>query len=175
MTTLQRPLFRKEAIDFQQHHRQWGDVASATAAVDQDRGLVLWRLQSAVIIVFLFVAQYARKETAIGYLTPTKGTAKIFAPRRGTIKAVHVEQGDTVARRPAASHHRDRSDCGRRHRRERQHAKHAAVAEGAHRGEHQGRGAAHGVRARTPDGARSRPRSGDRSASRVKSNCRRSA
>ena len=44
----------------------------------------------------MFIAQYARKEIAVGYLTPTTGTAKIFAPQRGTIKAVHVEQGSTV-------------------------------------------------------------------------------
>ena len=30
----------------------------------------------ALLIGFLFVAQYARKETAFGYLTPTKGTAQ---------------------------------------------------------------------------------------------------
>ena len=52
---------------------------------------------AAVIIFFTFIAQYARKETAVGVpLTPTTGTAKIFAPQRGTIKAVHVEQGTTV-------------------------------------------------------------------------------
>jgi membrane fusion protein len=38
----------------------------------------------------------AHKETALGYLTPTKGTAKIFAPRRGTIREVHVEEGERV-------------------------------------------------------------------------------
>jgi len=48
------------------------------------------------MVAFLFVAQYARKETALGYLTPTKGTAKIFAPRRGTIREVHVEEGERV-------------------------------------------------------------------------------
>jgi membrane fusion protein len=46
--------------------------------------------------VFLFVFQYARKETALGYLTPTKGTAKIFVPRRGAIREVHVGDGDAV-------------------------------------------------------------------------------
>ena len=50
----------------------------------------------ALLIGFLFVAQYARKETAVGYLTPTRGTAKVFVPRRGTVKEVHVADGDTV-------------------------------------------------------------------------------
>ena len=49
-----------------------------------------------LLVVFLFVAQYARKETAVGYLTPTKGTAKIFVPRRGTVEEVHVDEGETV-------------------------------------------------------------------------------
>jgi len=95
MTTLPRPLFRKEAIQFQQQNRQWGDVALLQPLSTK---VVAWFLatSAAVIILFTFIAQYARKETAVGYLTPTTGTAKIFAPQRGTIKAVHVEQGSTV-------------------------------------------------------------------------------
>jgi membrane fusion protein len=95
MTTLQRPLFRNEAIQFQQHNRQWGDVALLQPLSTK---VVAWFLatSAAVIILFLFVAQYSRKEVAVGYLTPTTGTAKIFTPERGTIKAVHVEQGSTV-------------------------------------------------------------------------------
>ena len=95
MATLELPLFRNEAIEFQQHHRQWGDVASLQPLSTK---VVAWffATSAAAIISFLFVAQYSRKETAVGYLTPTAGTAKIFAPQRGTIKAVHVEQGNTV-------------------------------------------------------------------------------
>jgi membrane fusion protein len=95
MTTLQHPLFRNEAIQFQQHNRQWGDVASLQPLSTK---VVVWFLatSAALIILFLFVAQYARKEVAVGYLTPTTGTAKIFAPERGTIKDVHVEEGSTV-------------------------------------------------------------------------------
>src|SRR5215210_8301988 len=88
-------LFRSEAVDFQQRHRQWGDVASLQPLSTK---VVAWFLaaSAAVVASFLFVAQYSRKETAVGYLTPTTGTAKIFAPQRGTIKAVHVEQGSTI-------------------------------------------------------------------------------
>src|SRR5215208_3579615 len=95
MTTLPRPLFRKEAIQFQQQNRQWGDVALLQPLSTK---VVAWFLatSAAVIILFLFVAQYSRKETSVGYLTPTAGTARIFAPQRGTIKAVHVEQGSSV-------------------------------------------------------------------------------
>jgi membrane fusion protein len=33
----------------------------------------------------------------MGYLTPTKGTAKIFVPKRGAIREVHVREGDLVS------------------------------------------------------------------------------
>src|SRR5829696_1447452 len=91
----QGALFRKEALDFQRHHQQWGDVAalqplSMKVTVCFLIGVVI------VLVAFLFAAQYARKETALGYLTPTTGTAKIFAPRRGTIKEVFVAEGEVV-------------------------------------------------------------------------------
>jgi membrane fusion protein len=91
----QRQLFRQEAIDFQQHHQQWGDVASLQPLSIK---VLTWFITTAVavIAIFLFVAQYSRKETALGYLTPTTGTAKIFAPQRGTIKELHVNQSDIV-------------------------------------------------------------------------------
>jgi membrane fusion protein len=91
----QHSLFRQEAIDFQQHQRQWGDVASLQPL---SMKVAAWFLATSATVIasFLFVAQYSRKETAVGYLTPAVGTAKIFAPQRGTVKAVNVEQGNTV-------------------------------------------------------------------------------
>src|SRR4051794_5621126 len=88
-------LFRAEAIEFQRY-RQLGN----TAAVQPFWiGITAWFLiiSTAAILAFLCIAQYSRKETAVGYLTPSSGTSKVFAPRRGTIKAVHVKEGDTVA------------------------------------------------------------------------------
>jgi membrane fusion protein len=92
---LSRPLFRPEAIEFQQHHRQWGNVASLQPLSSK---LVAWFLAASTVAIFLFLcgAQYSRKETVVGYLTPTTGTAKIFAPQRGTIRKVYVQQGDSV-------------------------------------------------------------------------------
>lgn len=91
----QRALFRQEAIDFQRHYRQWGNVATLQPL---SLKVSAWFLAVvvALLMLFLFAAQYARKETAFGYLTPTKGTAKIFVPRRGAIRGVHVEEGDVV-------------------------------------------------------------------------------
>jgi membrane fusion protein len=93
--TTSRQLFRQEALDFQRRHRQWGDVA---ALQPLSITLTVWFLTGVVIVLiaFLLAAQYARKETGLGYLTPTKGTAKIFVPRRGTIKEVHVADGQVV-------------------------------------------------------------------------------
>jgi membrane fusion protein len=89
-------LFRQEAIEFQNEHRRWGNVASLQPLSTK---FVAWALaiSSAAIVLFLAVAQYSRKETAVGYLTPTKGTAKIFAAQRGTIRQVYVEEGERVA------------------------------------------------------------------------------
>jgi membrane fusion protein len=92
---LQRSLFRQEAMDFQQHHLQWGDVSALQPVSTK---MLSWFLVGITtgMIAFISIAQYARKETVIGYLTPTKGTAKIFAERRGVIREVHVREGETV-------------------------------------------------------------------------------
>ena len=89
-------LFRQEAIDFQRQNRQWGHVASLQPVSTK---LLAWLLALALALVFvgLFMGQYARKETVAGYLTPTAGTAKIFAPRQGTIKAVYVKEGQAIS------------------------------------------------------------------------------
>ncbi len=91
----QRTLFRPEAVEFQQHNRQWGRVVPLQPLSVR---LTVWSMTAAVVTVIasLFIAQYARKETATGYLTPAAGTAKVFAPQQGTITALYVEQGQSV-------------------------------------------------------------------------------
>src|SRR5688572_29625150 len=93
--TEQRVLFRQQALDFHQLQRQWGEVASLQPL---SLKVTSWLLLAVVagLVAFLCVAQYGRKETAVGYLTPTKGTAKIFVPRRGTIREVYVQEGEAV-------------------------------------------------------------------------------
>lgn len=88
-------LFRQEAVDFQRHNRQWGQVAQLQPLSIK---VITWLIISAtaLIIGFLFVGQYSRKETVVGYLTPTSGTSKIFVPQRGTIRAVYVNEGQQV-------------------------------------------------------------------------------
>ena len=89
------PIFRREALEFQQYQRQWGEVVLLQPVSSK---LLAWSLTAAValIIVFLSLAQYARKDTAVGYLTPTAGTAKVFAPQQGVIKSVYVAEGQEV-------------------------------------------------------------------------------
>jgi membrane fusion protein len=88
-------LFRQEVIDFQQHNRQWGQVALLQPLSTK---IIICFIAAAVslFVAFLFFGQYARKETVIGYLTPAAGTAKIFAPRQGTFKEIYVKEGQQV-------------------------------------------------------------------------------
>ena len=92
---MSRQLFRQEALEFQQQHRQWGQVALLQPFSTK---VMTWFLAVAVFVsvAFLFVGQYARKETVSGYLTPTSGTAKIFAPQPGTVREIQVEEGQQV-------------------------------------------------------------------------------
>jgi len=92
---LQRQLFREQALDFQKQQRRWGGVAELQPL---SLKVAAWFLGLSVVAIgiFLFEAQYARKETVAGYLSPSSGTAKIFASTPGTIEEVHVRQGDLV-------------------------------------------------------------------------------
>lgn len=93
--TPQRPLFRQEALEFQQHARQWGHVVPLQS---WSARLTVWFITAAVasIIGFLFAANYARKETVSGYLMPAAGSARVFPPQAGTVSALLVEQGQRV-------------------------------------------------------------------------------
>jgi membrane fusion protein len=88
-------LFRQEAIEFQRHNRQWGQVLLLQPLATK---VLVWFIVVAVTLVFtfLFFGQYSRKETVSGYLVPTSGTAKIFAPRQGVVRDVHVAEGQQV-------------------------------------------------------------------------------
>jgi membrane fusion protein len=87
-------LFRPEAVAFQRQ-RQSGEVAILQPVASK---LLFWSLAVVfmLIVVFLFVAQYARKETVVGYLTPSGGVAKVMVPRAGIVTAVHVTEGEEV-------------------------------------------------------------------------------
>ncbi|MBS0638413.1 MAG: HlyD family efflux transporter periplasmic adaptor subunit [Acetobacteraceae bacterium] len=88
-------LFRPEVLAFQQQNRQWGRVVPLQPLPMR---MMVWFTAAVAsgVIVFLFVAQYARKEVAQGYLAPLSGSARIFATQVGTISAVYVRQGEDV-------------------------------------------------------------------------------
>jgi len=94
--TSTRLLFRQEALEFEREGRRWGEVVLIQPI---PTALLAWFLTTVfgLILIYLATAQYSRKETVAGYLTPNSGTAKIFADQRGTIRAVHVKEGDKVA------------------------------------------------------------------------------
>lgn len=89
------PLFRQEAVEFRRQSR-WGGVVmlQPLPARVLFHGILL---AAALIVVFLFRVQYARKETVVGYLAPSAGVVRVFAPRPGTIRTVHVAEGQEVA------------------------------------------------------------------------------
>src|ERR1700692_4422052 len=91
----QHLIFRQQAIEFQERHRQWGQVALLQPTSTK---LMAWfiTLVVAALIVFLLMGHYSRKESVVGYLTPPAGTAKIFAAQQGYIKDVHVKEGQDV-------------------------------------------------------------------------------
>src|SRR3977135_3011651 len=89
-------LFRQEAVDFLLPPQNGGEVVSLQPISST---ILSWSLASLVVFIlcFLMIAQYARKETVTGFLTPTSGRAKIFVPQQGFIKELHVKEGQKVA------------------------------------------------------------------------------
>jgi membrane fusion protein len=93
--TQQPSLFRQEAVDFQRHIREWGQVALLQPLSIK---VTTWFIAVAIVLIisFLFFGQYSRKETVVGYLTPTSGTSKVFVPQLGTIREIHINEGQQV-------------------------------------------------------------------------------
>ncbi|WP_439375361.1 HlyD family efflux transporter periplasmic adaptor subunit [Bradyrhizobium sp. DASA03120] len=89
-------LFRQEAIDFLRQRHSWGEVV---ALQPLSTTILSWSFAGVIVLIvcFLSIASYARKETVVGYLTPSSGTAKIFVPQQGFIKEIKVKEGQEVA------------------------------------------------------------------------------
>src|SRR4051794_38484726 len=94
--TARPALFRQEAIDFLRQRHSWGEVVSLQPL---SSSILSWTLAGIIVLIFCFlsIAPYARKETVIGYLTPTSGTVKIFVPQQGFIKEIQIKEGQEVA------------------------------------------------------------------------------
>jgi len=87
-------LFRPEAVAF----RCDTLAASAALPVPPSAAALTWLLVLLVgaATVVLLSGTYARKETALGFLTPTIGVAKVLPPRPGLIVSVNVKEGELV-------------------------------------------------------------------------------
>lgn len=87
-------IFRQQALDYQRQ-RLTGDVSLAQP-LSITTISVLLSLFSCLVILFLLTAEYSRKETVRGFLMPSKGVIKAFAPNGGTIETILVREGDFV-------------------------------------------------------------------------------
>jgi membrane fusion protein len=87
-------MFRPEAIAYQRDPLR----ANEAFPISPTPAALSWLLAALVCagIAFLAGGEYARKETVSGFLAPTSGVAKVFAPRAGLIVAVNVTEGQLV-------------------------------------------------------------------------------
>ena len=90
-----RQLFRQEAIEFQRGQREFGEIALLQPVSTK---LLAWLLAAVVTIaiVFLCFAQFSRKQTVPGFLTPAAGTLKVFPDREGVVTNLYVKEGQQV-------------------------------------------------------------------------------
>ena len=89
-------LFRREAVAHQSE-RLTGAITLAQPLSIKVTTLILVAVATA-IIVFLFSAEYSRKETVRGFLMPSKGVIKSYANQAGTIEKIWVKEGDKVTK-----------------------------------------------------------------------------
>ena len=87
-------LFRREALLNKNKHLE-GSVSLAQPLSIKLTVLLLLSI-TFIILAFLFTAEYSRKETVRGFLTPNKGVIKSFAAQGGTIERIMVKEGDKV-------------------------------------------------------------------------------
>lgn len=87
-------LFRKEALEHKRH-RLFGDLI-----VQKPLSFTLLSLSAVTVmtalIAFLVWGQYARKQTVPGYLVPSNGLVKVYAPTAGVITTQRVQDGAEV-------------------------------------------------------------------------------
>ena len=90
-----RRLFRPEAV----RHQSERLFGAATLVLPVSHGLITAFFALAVVSLLCFAAlgSYARREHVRGFLTSSPGAAKIMPPRPGTVVAVHIAEGETVA------------------------------------------------------------------------------
>ncbi|MGL1955858.1 MAG: HlyD family efflux transporter periplasmic adaptor subunit [Colwellia sp.] len=87
-------LFRKEAVSHQSERLTGAILLAQPLSIKLTITLLV--STAIFIVVFLFNAEYSRKETVRGFLMPNKGVIKSFAQQGGTIEKIWVAEGDKV-------------------------------------------------------------------------------
>lgn len=87
-------LFRQEAVNHQRN-RLWGDVI-LTQPLSTKLATLMIGVVLVLLITFLIVGDYTRKERVNGYLVPESGLVEIYPDQRGNATEVLVESGDAV-------------------------------------------------------------------------------
>lgn len=89
-------LFRPEVIDAQRNNRQTGGILLA-------QSLPLWSLTLSIltvtvmVILFLLLGEFTRKEKAYGITIPGRGAIRLTAQEPGFIHAMQLFEGEQVA------------------------------------------------------------------------------
>ncbi|KQZ69224.1 anibiotic ABC transporter [Rhodanobacter sp. Root561] len=91
---LSQGLFRQEVIDARRG--EW--LGSIIVAAPLSRWLLttLAMTLATVILLFLFLGHYTRRETVVGQLVPSAGLLNVAAPDAGTITRLNVRDGQRV-------------------------------------------------------------------------------
>lgn len=89
-------LFRKQVVN-NQYDKTWGQVNLSQPISYRILSLVFITLV-AIVVIFLFSAQYHRKERVTGIILPEKGIIDLFSPGRLLIKEKYVQQGTSVSK-----------------------------------------------------------------------------
>ncbi|SRR5258708_11735058 len=91
---MQASLFRREAAEYQRAKILGEATLALPASYPTTTGFLA--LCIVVLIGFVSIGTYARREHVSGFLLSTLGFAKIIPPRPGVIIAVHVAEGQIV-------------------------------------------------------------------------------
>jgi membrane fusion protein len=87
-------LFRPAALEHRQH--QWLGEVVLTGSARQLVISILFFSVAVAVVVFLFCAEYTRKEEVEGRVMIDNGAAEIFSPTVGTVVRLLVGEGDVV-------------------------------------------------------------------------------
>jgi len=87
-------LFRKEALEAKRDQGLGDVILSQPLSNLLTTGFLV--VITIIVIAFLSVGTYARKETVQGFLSPDKGIVKVHSPRSGVIGQLHVVESQSV-------------------------------------------------------------------------------